>query len=73
MSCMFQYAMVYQTQWSLGLNPYSVYADCYGGAPDPRGVYSETEDSAVVMLPEGLHMEPEEERRYSEVRARDGK
>jgi len=47
---------VSQVQWRLGLNPYQVYDECYGGAPDARGVFWETETSAQVMLPDGLNM-----------------
>jgi len=44
-----------QIQWRIGLNPYDLYAECYGGAPDARGVYQENGGRAVVMLPEGMN------------------
>jgi cathepsin A (carboxypeptidase C) len=51
---------VVQVQWSIGLNPYSVYTECYGGAPSANWIYSETENEAVVMMPEGLRIGKEE-------------
>jgi len=47
---------VYNVQWRLGLNPYDAYAECYGGAPDPRGVYWETDTAAEVMMADGRNM-----------------
>ena len=37
--------------WGSGLNPYGVYDECYGGAPGPDGVISDTEDKLVLVHP----------------------
>jgi hypothetical protein len=59
--CRLLYAQVYNVQWNMGLNPYSLYEECYGGAPDPRGVIRETETEIEVMVPElALHMDADE-------------
>lgn len=43
---------VIAVQWSIGLNPYNLYAECYGGAPDRRGVVRETDSSVQLVVPE---------------------
>lgn len=44
----------------MGLNPYSLYEDCYGGVPDSRGVIRETQTEIEVMVPElALRMDNE--------------
>ena len=63
-----QYAQVYRVQWSLGLNPYNLYQECYGGAPDSRGVIRETENEVDVIVPElALHMDDEQLEQYYKV------
>jgi cathepsin A (carboxypeptidase C) len=66
--CRVLVARVSNVQWRLGLNPYDVYAECYGGAPDARGVYWETAAAAEVMLADGSTLYADEQ--YSQfVRA----
>ena len=60
---------VTRVQWNMGINPYSIYTECYGGVPDARGVYHETDSSAVVLLPDGLRMDKETRDAYTQVKA----
>lgn len=59
---------MYNVQWNIGLNPYSVYEECYGGAPDPRGVIRETATEIEVMVPElALRMDSEQLETFEKV------
>jgi cathepsin A (carboxypeptidase C) len=66
--CTKLYAQVYNVQWNLGINPYNLYQDCYGGVPDSRGVISETETDIQVIVPElALHMDNEHLQQYEQL------
>jgi cathepsin A (carboxypeptidase C) len=63
--CRAAFRKVTNVQWYMGLNPYDVYAECYGGAPNPLGVYSQTGGRTQVMLQDGRNR-PDDEH-YSEL------
>lgn len=51
--CRLAVAQVENVQWRIGLNPYDVYAECYGGAPSKQGLYEYNEHEVTIMLPYG--------------------
>jgi len=66
--CRAAVARVANVQWYMGLNPYAVYDECYGGAPDRNGVFWQKGGRAEVMLQDGVNR-PFDDEYYQSVRS----